>query len=97
MTTYLGLICYGIDRPDGNVRHAVRCTVGRMGIWGWALLVTRPRLVEWHKVVMTQELERPAWARYLTACRLRIEAPLADAEARPGDGPVCNVCLSTND
>ena len=68
-----------------------------MAIWGWALLTTRPRLVEWHKVVMVQEVERPSWARYMTACLLRIEAPEAGAEARPGDGPVCEVCLSAND
>ena len=68
-----------------------------MAIWGWALLTTRPRLVEWHKVVMVQEVERPSWARYMTACLLRTEAPEAQAEARPGDGPVCEVCLSAND
>ena len=70
---------------------------GRMATWGWALLTTRPRLVEWHKVVMVQEVERPSWARYMTACLLRTEAPEVEAEARPGDGPVCEVCLSAND
>jgi hypothetical protein len=64
---------------------------------GWALLTTRPRLVEWRKVLMVQDVERRAWARYLTACRLRIETLEVRPEERPGDGPVCNVCLSSSD
>jgi hypothetical protein len=52
-------------------------------------------LVEWHKVVMVQEVERLGWMRFLAACGLRVEAPQADAEERPGAGPVCSVCLDT--
>jgi hypothetical protein len=66
-----------------------------MPSWGWALLTTRPRLVEWHKVV--QDVERLFWARDLTGCRLRIEAPEVEPEERPGDGPFCSACRETSD
>jgi hypothetical protein len=68
-----------------------------MPSWGWALLTKRPRLVEWHKVVMVQDVERLFWARYLTACRLRIEAHEVEPEERPGAGPVCSACRETSD
>ena len=68
-----------------------------MAIWGWALLTTRPRLLEWHKVVMVQETERPAWARYLTACRLSIEAAEVPPADRPAGDPVCSICETTID
>jgi hypothetical protein len=68
-----------------------------MATWGWALLTTRPRLIEWHKVLMTQETERESWVRYLTACRLNVEADEVAPSARSGDGPVCMICLSSPD
>jgi hypothetical protein len=68
-----------------------------MAIWGWALLTTRPRLLEWHKVVMVQETEREAWARYLTACRLSIEAAEVPSADRPAGDRVCSICETTTD
>ena len=63
-----------------------------MASWGWALLTTRPRLVEWHKVVMVQDTENLLRHRYMTACRLRIEADAIPAHDSPGRGPVCSIC-----
>jgi hypothetical protein len=68
-----------------------------MANWGWALLTTRPRLVEWHKVLMTQDTERESWVRYLTACRLNLEAEEIAPHAAAGRGPVCSICLSAAD
>ena len=68
-----------------------------MAIWGWVMLTTRPRLTEWHKVLMVQETERPAWARYLTACRMNVEAAEAEPEPRPAGDRVCSICETTND
>ena len=67
-----------------------------MAIWGWALLTTRPRLIEWHKVLMTQETERESWVRYLTACRLNVEAD-GSRPKRVRRGPVCMICFSSPD
>jgi hypothetical protein len=68
-----------------------------MANWGWALLTTRPRLVEWHKVLMAQDTERESWVRYLTACRLNLEAGEVQPQAEAGAGSVCTICLSTTD
>lgn len=68
-----------------------------MTIWGWALLTTRPRLIEWHKVLMTQDTERESWVRYLTACRLNLEAEEVAPVATAGNGSVCTICHSSTD
>ena len=68
-----------------------------MAIWGWALLASRPRLIEWHKVLMTRDTERESWVRYLTACRLNLEADEVLPQATAGEGSVCMICLSTTD
>lgn len=68
-----------------------------MANWGWALLTTRPRLIEWHKVLLTQDTERESWVRYLTACRLNLEAGEVEPHGTAGAGPVCSICLSTTD
>ena len=68
-----------------------------MASWGWALLPTRPRLVEWHKILMVQSTERPSWVRYLTACRLHVEAAVVATEPRPAGDRICTICFESND
>jgi hypothetical protein len=77
--------------------HRRSVYLGFMAMWGWALLPTRPRLVEWHKVLMTQGTERQSWLRYLTACRLNVEADEVLPVARPARDPVCSICEATTD
>jgi hypothetical protein len=84
-------------RVEGAAYHRSRCTLGNMAIWGWALLPTRLRLVEWHKVVLAQDTERESWLRYLTACRLNLEAEEIQPVAKPGRDPVCSICNATAD
>lgn len=65
--------------------------------WGWAMLQTRPRLIEWHKVLMTQPTELLLRNRFLTACRLTVESYAVPAYERPGQGPVCSICMESRD
>jgi len=66
-----------------------------LGIWGWALLATRTGLVEWHKVLMTQTTGRESWLRYLTPCRLNVEAQEVQPLESPAGDPVCSICRAT--
>jgi hypothetical protein len=68
-----------------------------MVIWGWAMLTTRPRLIEWHKVRLNQQTDQLLRNRFLTACRLTIEANAIPARETPGPGPVCTICRESRD
>ena len=41
---------------------------------------------------MVEETERESWARYLTVCRLSLEAPAAVPEPRPAGDRICSIC-----
>jgi hypothetical protein len=69
-----------------------------MAIWGWALLGTERHGREWHKVRAVQNYGKANWARYMTACDLRIAGTDVESSPRaPTIGPLCPGCLASPD